>query len=314
MKKLIKFCVALALFMTTAGLSKTFSQKLIFCDSVTSTKIVGQDSVFNIDDAGRIVTMLLYSTDVPFSTNKLVFKYYEVSRDTVEQYVTRQIVDVPPNSRSYLRKLPFSSPNIIKVKVFTYEGKLIADKKLTITALKQPNAKTGFSSVLNQIISFYPGDFRNIMGTKIRDDFSFPAWISNENLPGYLFATIEAEGSIERKYRKTTLIATPDSTEALNKYHEVSKLINQMKFDCCSFNMEEESWYNDPNYPNRKITTWFPAAVNAGKDKEYAEMPLELTFCYPFSPSKDFTVKLNIGFISPTEAMLYTLKHVKKDK
>ncbi len=314
MKKLIKFSFACALLVTTIGLSKAFSQKLIFCDSIASNKIAGQGNVFNIDDVSRTVTMLLYSTDVPFSTTKLVFKFYEVSRDTVEKYIARQIVDVPANTRSYFRRLPFSTPNIIKVKAFTYEGKLIADEKLTITARKQPTGNAGFEKVLNQIISFYPSEFRNIIGFKIRDDFSFPVWDSNENLPGYEFSTIEAEGQIERKYWKTTLIETPDSAEALNKYHEISKIINQMKFDCCTFHMEEESWYNDPHYPNRKITTWYPASVNDGKDKDYAQMPLELVFLYPFPNSKDFTVKLNIGFISPTEEMLYSLKHIKKDK
>jgi hypothetical protein len=310
MKKAIKYFLAILMFITTIGLSETFSQKLVFFDSLANNKMVGQANVFNIDNQSRVVTMLLYNGDVPFPTTKLVFQFFELTNDTVEKFVTRQIIDVPANSRSYMRKLPFSSPNRLKVKALTYEGKLLADEKLTITAQKQPIGNAGFAAVLNEIISFYPSDFKNITGYKIGDNFMFPTWHANENLPGYDFATINAEASLSRKYWATTIIETKDSTEALNKYNEISNAISQVKFDCCVFNKEEEYNYNDPKYPNRKTTIWFPSSVNTGKDKEYARMPLELMFRYPLASSKEYTVNLNIGFTSAADEMLYTLRHL----
>lgn len=47
------------------------------------------------------------------------------------------------------------------------------------------------------------------------------------------------------------------------------------------------------------------------EDKQYDQMLLELTFGYPSQHYKDYTVKLNIGFVSAMEQMVYTLKHRK---
>ena len=242
MKNIIKSFLVFALFMTTVAVSKTFSQKLVFFDSLANNKIAGQSNVFNIDDQSRVVTMLLYNGDVPFTTTKLVFQFFELTNDTSEKYLTRLVIDVPANTRSYMRKLPFSSPNNYKVKAFTYEGKLIAGEKLTLTAQKQPTGNAGFAAVLNEIIGFYPNDFKNITGYRIGDNIFFQAWHSNENLPGYDdFTTINYDGSSTRKYWQTTIIETTDSAEALNKYNEISKIISQVKFDCCVFNMDEHT-------------------------------------------------------------------------
>lgn len=310
MKKAIKFFIVLALLITSVSLPKTFSQKMAFCDSLDNNKIVGQSNVFNIDDRSRVVTILVYNGDMPFTTGKVVLKFFEVTNDTVETYVTRLINEVPPNSRSYWRKLPFATPGHYNIKAFTYEGKVIAQENLTITAYKKPTGNAGFAAVLNEIIKFYPDEFKNITGEKIGNDIMWRKWVSTENLPGYELAFINSEG-IERKYWETTLIETTDSVEALNKYSEISKIIDPLKFDCCVFKKEEEFDYNKPKVPNNKTTTWFPASVNTGKDKEYSEMPLQLRFSYPFLSAKAYTVKLNIGFESAVDKLLYAVKHTK---
>jgi hypothetical protein len=259
------------------------AQKMLFCDSLSNNKIVGQSTTFNIDDRSSIVTVLLYSEDKPFASSKLVLKFFELTHDTTEHFLAKLNIDIPPNSRAYWRKLPFSSPNHFKVRAYTTEGDLICAETLTIT---------GFAAVLNEIVNFFPATFNNVKGTVISNDPMLQSWESTENLPGYDWASISSFGN-SGEYWETTIIETADSTEALNKYTEISKLISQAKFDCCVFIPEEEYDYNNPKTSNT----------------EY--MPLQLKFAYPTKYNKEFTVKLNIGFESSFEKMLHAVKNIK---
>jgi hypothetical protein len=296
-----------AILMTTQN---TYAQKMLFCDSLSNNKIVGQSTTFNIDDKSSIVTVLLYSEDKPFASSKLVLKFFEVAHDTTEHFLAKLNIDIPPNSRAYWRKLPFSSPNHFKVRAYTTEGDLICAETLTITARKQATGNAGFAAVLNEIVNFFPATFNNVKGTLISNDPMLQSWESTENLPGYDWASISSFGN-SGEYWETTIIETADSTEALNKYTEISKLISQAKFDCCVFNPEEEYDYNNPKTSNTKTITWMPASVNTGKNKEFEYMPLQLRFAYPTKYNKEFTVKLNIGFESSFEKMLHAVKKIK---
>ncbi len=314
MKKITRSCFAILLFITTVGLPTSFSQQLIFCDSIAGNKLVGQSNEFNIDSVSKVITILLYNGDVPFTTTKLVMKFFELTNDTTETYLSRLVINVPPNSRNYMGRLPFLSPNKYKIKFYTYENKLLADEKLTITARKQPTGNAGFAAVLNEVIGFYPANFKNILGTKGPGNGILQAWNCNENLPGYDYSVIMAWG-MDKYYDyftfTATLMETIDSTEALSKYNEISKLISGTKFDCCDFNNEEEVSYDNDKYLANKTTTWYPSSVHSGKDNKYAEMPLKLMISYSGLPKKEYTVNLKIGFNDVNEKLLYALKHSK---
>ncbi len=311
MQKLIKSSLFILMFIAITGFSKSYSQKLIFCDSITGNKLIGQSNEFNIDNVNRIVSILLYNGDVPFTTSKLVMQFYELTNDTVETYLSKFDINVPPNSKYYVGRVPFLSPNKYKIKFYSDANKLLADEKLTITAKKQPTGNAGFAVVLNEIIGFYPSNFKNIIGSPSAGVGMFQSWSSNENLPGYEYCWIYAEG-IPKYYDfynfESELIETNDSTEALNKYAEVAKIINSARFNCCVFKMEEELDYK--NKENRKKTIiWYPSLVNLGKDKKFAEMPLQLLFTYPDISNTKYKVKFRIGFNDAAEKMLYSVKH-----
>jgi hypothetical protein len=211
-------------------------------------------------------------------------------------------------------RLPFLSPNNYKIKFYTYENKLLAEEKLTITARKKPTGNAGFAAVLNEVIGFYPANFKNILGPKSYGNGIFQTWTCNENLPGYEYCVIMALGwdkYFEFYTFSTTLIETNDSTEALNKYNEISKIISGMKFDCCIFNNEEEVSYDNDKHLKNKTTTWYPSSVHSGKDNKYAEMPLKLLISYSGLPKKEYTVNLQIGFSDAADKLLYTVKHAK---
>ena len=169
-------------------------------------------------------------------------------------------------------------------------------------AQKTVKADKAFESVLNKIINDYPNDFSNLKGDSIGKDFIDKAWKSRENLTGHEDAWLDGDTLMGPQITwKTTIIQSADSTDVINKYREISGMIDEVRFDCGMLTKKESS--DNFLYETRKIVWSYP-----GKDNKFEGMDLCLIMNYPISLPGEYGLTLKIQkFLAGSDETVKTM-------